>query len=402
MPRRSRSYTGARSQGAPAPRSGSCRAAAPVQAGGSGVACAAQSCDRRDAAGRPSAVSPLRPVRRAPPARSGRGSPRRVRPGFSAAARRSRVSPATASMTRIFGSPTRKRRAGPAATDAFIDRETLLPKGVRTSENAVIACCMPRAQAAACSPLSPSNQQVTASPAKEMALPPHLCSSFDQSVVDEVQIAGQLFRAALRPQLAHERLRERGEAGDVGEERSAVCSVGQVTARGHGVAPVHGNIGEQVFLHTASFTALHIKGQRRQSPQTTPRASTMMWKTWSIHISISSYMGADGGIRLKVFVHHCTGTRVSISRCVTPDAQRKIPGEDQQQQGGMHAAVHPGGGMAQVRLVAGHPVGLQRPVRNEMDDDGPDQHFSWQRHSGFRPYACASSCRTQRRNAEVL
>ena len=80
-------------------------------------------------------------------------------------------------MTRMAGSPTRKRRAGPAATDAFMDSVTLLPKGVRMSAMSRMACCMPSAQAVACRPESPSNQQVTASPAKEMTLPPQWCSS---------------------------------------------------------------------------------------------------------------------------------------------------------------------------------------------------------------------------------
>ena len=75
-------------------------------------------------------------------------------------------------MMRMAGSPTRKRRTGPTATDAFMDRLTVCCLGVVMAAKACMALCMAKAAAVARRPVSRLNQQVIASPAKAMALPP--------------------------------------------------------------------------------------------------------------------------------------------------------------------------------------------------------------------------------------
>ena len=68
------------------------------------------------------------------------------------------------------------KRIRPALVIAASDlhhgkRETVLPAGVSTAENASIASCMAKAQAVGRSADWSSNQQVMASPLKEMTLP---------------------------------------------------------------------------------------------------------------------------------------------------------------------------------------------------------------------------------------
>ena len=53
----------------------------------------------------------------------------------------------------------------------------------------------------------------------------------DDRVEDAIQVGGQLLGAALRPELVGQRLGQRREAGDVGEQGGAADAVGQLDAR---------------------------------------------------------------------------------------------------------------------------------------------------------------------------
>lgn len=86
--------------------------------------------------------------------------------------------PAMTSMTWMRGSPTRKRRAGPAATAILTAMGIRVPPGVVMASSRVMYSCMAKAAAAArpaavapSSGVASSNQQVMASPLKPMTLP---------------------------------------------------------------------------------------------------------------------------------------------------------------------------------------------------------------------------------------
>ena len=64
----------------------------------------------------------------------------------------------------------------------------------------------------------------------------------DDGVKDEVEAGGQLFGAALRPELGGKCLRQRREPGDVGEDRRAVHTVRQLDAGRERPPPVTGDV----------------------------------------------------------------------------------------------------------------------------------------------------------------
>ncbi len=84
----------------------------------------------------------------------------------------------------------------------------------------------------------------------------------DQGIVDVVQVARQFLGAALRTQLAQQRLGQRGEARDIRKERGALRAVRQRGAVCERLAPIHGDVGDWMFLH----------GQR-SSPKSSPQPS---------------------------------------------------------------------------------------------------------------------------------
>jgi hypothetical protein len=53
----------------------------------------------------------------------------------------------------------------------------------------------------------------------------------DQGVVHQVQVADELFSAALRAELAHQRFGQRGETGNIGEQNGARRPVRQAHRR---------------------------------------------------------------------------------------------------------------------------------------------------------------------------
>ena len=100
--------------------------------------------------------------------------------------------PTSASMRWMAGSPTRKRRAEPAAMPAFTRKEISTPVGAGMAANcAILSCIANPAATARRSDLTgfwkpvksrsakfaeSSNQQVMASPAKPITLPPKRCT----------------------------------------------------------------------------------------------------------------------------------------------------------------------------------------------------------------------------------
>ena len=67
----------------------------------------------------------------------------------------------------------------------------------------------------------------------------------DHGVVDEVEKARQFLGAALCAQFQHQRLGQRGEARDVGEERGALRPVGKLTRPNQRLPPIHGDVGNR-------------------------------------------------------------------------------------------------------------------------------------------------------------
>ena len=63
---------------------------------------------------------------------------------------------------------------------------------------------------------------------------------------DAVQVAGQHLRGALRAELVRERLGQRREAGDVGEERRPATRSGSDSPRRERPAAVAGDVGRPV------------------------------------------------------------------------------------------------------------------------------------------------------------
>ncbi len=65
----------------------------------------------------------------------------------------------------------------------------------------------------------------------------------DQRIVYLVELAGQLLGAAPRAKRAHQRLGQRREAGDIGEQHCAARAAEQRRAAGQGVQPIGGKVG---------------------------------------------------------------------------------------------------------------------------------------------------------------
>ena len=160
----------------------------------------------------------------------------------SAAASSSIRRPASTSISWISGSPTTKRRASPTATATFIASRT-----PRRAGRDLLADHLHRllhreragGRARAVVAVEPAGDRVAAEVDDVAAEAVELG---DDGVEDEVEAGGQLLGAALRPELGGERLRQRREAGDVGEERRAVHAVGQLDAGRERPPPVAGDV----------------------------------------------------------------------------------------------------------------------------------------------------------------
>ncbi len=74
----------------------------------------------------------------------------------------------------------------------------------------------------------------------------------DQGIVNTVQMAGQLFCAALGTKFLQQAFRERGETGYVGKQSSAVGFAGQRLAPQNGLPSIHGNVSAGSF-HCSFF-----------------------------------------------------------------------------------------------------------------------------------------------------
>ena len=91
-----------------------------------------------------------------------------------------------------------------------------------------------------------------------MTLPRWSSRLLDQGVVDPVQLDQQLLGAALRPERVDQRLGQRREAGDVGEQRRPGRSPRQIVATGEGVATIGREVCERGFGHGDSDCRVRI------------------------------------------------------------------------------------------------------------------------------------------------
>ena len=78
----------------------------------------------------------------------------------------------------------------------------------------------------------------------------------EQRPEDALERGGELLRAALAAELAGQRLGERREARDVGEQRGAAHPLGQHAARGQGAPAVTGDVRLDVVAPVALATGL--------------------------------------------------------------------------------------------------------------------------------------------------
>ena len=120
-----------------------------------------------------------------------------------------------------------------------------MPPGVTILPVRSIASCIAdgrRAGARAVVAVDPARDRVAREVDDVAAEPVELA---DDGVEDPADVGGQLLGAPLRPELVRERLGERREAADVGEQRGPADAVRHRRARRKGPAAIPGDVGRR-------------------------------------------------------------------------------------------------------------------------------------------------------------